>query len=612
MEDVKLQKGFIISVDEVDKMITPMDIINYFRAIWRQADDYWSERIEPDWNMNEDLYRDKFDVTDKMGWQRQTQVPIVDQLVTRITQFFTRTLVNTFERFVNVKHDNKQKQEAYTEIAKAILRDNRFAEELFPRGLAYSWLNALFITKTYFCTERESYPLWNEEEGRLEYQDEAISRVKIEVVPPRNIRLDPHGDQYIIEIVPDIPLHSFMDMGRKNNWTNIDYVKQNCLYGGATPSEDDPAEVQDTSNHLPTVDLHYVYTQALTDESGDLLCHDVYFIIADRDYVVDFGYNTGIKGKTPYTVHNPMMDVYGRYGRPYISKVRSLIKEYVNLLNLTSDSAILAGLGTHEVNRDLLDSHMAHTVTSDVEPGKLISKRGEGQLISSTYGNINSIQGLLQLLYFYDQQIQNHSYQTEFFDGQNTSRGRKTATEVQTKVQQSNTFFTDIATQIENLSIQPTVEKALFTYLLNMQDDTLKDLSENISDETVRGYFQGLDYAERLADIRGLTIEVKGISGRLQVQNNFNKVLQLLSVMANFGVTQGLTATKLIEKAFEVVDDTPDEFFDMEMLMQAEANMAGSEPSPEQQGVAGQSAQGMDQPPGAQVQRGIAEASPGV
>ena len=194
--------------------------------------------------------------------------------------------------------------------------------------------------------------------------------------------------------------------------------------------EDDVDSDKDNSNHLPTINLTYVYTKALTSEAGKLIAKDVCFVVVNDDYVVDFKYNYGVNGATPYTVHNPMLDVYGRYGRPYISKLRSLIKEYMNVVNLTSDHGVLTGLGTHEIDTSLLAPTQAHSVTSDLEPGKQLAKNGQGNLITSTYPQSGTLQGLLQLVYFLDQQIQNHSYQTEFFDGQNTSRGRKTATEI--------------------------------------------------------------------------------------------------------------------------------------------------------------------------------------
>lgn len=603
--ETKLQKGFTLN----GKKITPMAIMSYFWAIWQQSDEYFGEIIAPDWDRNDAMYRDRFDQPVKQRWQQEVTMPIVDQLVTRITQFFTRILVNTHEDFFTVKHDNKQKQQAYKELVKSILRDNKFAEEVFPTALSNAWLNALFITKTHFISEIETFPLLNAD-NELEYTEEVKSKVKIEVVAPRNMRLDPYGDQYTIEIVDRIPLNTFMDMARTNGWVNADKVKHDSLY--ATMASADGKYSKETtmeSNHLPLVDLYYVYTKALTDESGETLCKDVCFIIANKDYVLDLKYNMGVNGSTPYTVHNPMLDVYGRYGRPYISKLRSLIKQYMNAVNLAMDAGVLAALGTHEINTEAMHNQTAHTVTSDIDPGRLLPKRGEAKLLESTYPPNGALQAILQMIYFLDQQIQNHSYQTEFFDGQNTSRGRKTATEVNTKVQQTNTFFTDIATQIENYSIQPTVEKALHTYLLHMDDTMIKDLSVNISDENIRGYLLGLSYADRLQDIRNLQIEVKGMSGKIQLQNNFSKVLQLLSVLGNFGATQGLTATKLIEKGFEVVDDTPDEFYDMEVLTQVMSSMQQPQP-PQATGMPGQNAGGMEQPPAAQVSRQVADQAP--
>lgn len=604
MPDVKLQKGFSIN----DKIITPIAIMNYFWAVWDQSNSYFEDIIKPDWDRNEELYRDKFRQNPKQVWQSEVQIPVVDQLVTRITQFFVRTLVNTFEGFFQVKHADNKKAQAYTAILKAILRDNKYAEETFAEALAYAWTNALYCTKTYWCTEDETYP--SLENDTLSWNKQAVSKVKIEVINPRNIRLDPNGDQYIIEHQEDIPFHTFMRIGKKAGWSNLQYVKEAMFVADIDESD----AIDNTGGkYLPTVDIDYVYTKALTDEHGELLCEDVYFVVVNRDYVVDFGYNMGINGDTPYTVHNPMLDVYGRYGRPYISKLRSLIQQYVNVVNLMVDSAILSGLGTHELNRTLLDPAMAHTVTRDIDPGLLLSKRGDGKLLESTYPPNGVVQSILQVAYFFQQQIQEHSYQTEFFDGQNSSRGRKTATEIQTKTQMTNTFFTDIATQIENYSVKPTIEKALYTYLIHMDDPTTKDLAQTISDEAVRGYFLSLSHDERIQDIRELQIEVRGISGRLQTQNDFNKVVQLLSVLGNFGITQGLTQTKLIDKAFEVVDNTPDEFFDMDLLRQLQEQLANGQPTnapptqPGGAGLDGKVAGGSAQPPDAVMAKAMAE-----
>lgn len=118
----------------------------------------------------------------------------------------------------------------------------------------------------------------------------------------------------------------------------------------------------------------------------------------------------------------------------------------------------------------------------------------------------------------------------------------------------------------------------------------------------------------RIRDIRELQIEVRGISGRLQSQNDFNKVIQLLSVLGNFGVTQGLTQTKLIDKAFEVVDNTPDEFFDMDLLRQLQEQLANGQPTGQQPpgvpgsaGMDGKVAGGSEQPPDAQMAKRMAE-----
>lgn len=606
--DIKSQPMHKVS----GKSINPIDVIEYFNAIWLQSDSYFNEKIAPDWNMNDALYRDNFGIIKRISWQSECTAPVVDQLVTRITQFFTRIIVNTYEDFFVVNHKDEMKRKAYTEVLRAILRDNKFAATVFPRALSYAWLNALFITKTEYGRETQCYPLLNSETGKLDYTEEIVGRVNIRPVAPRNFRLDPVGDRYEIEIVPDVSLSEFMDMATTNKWANADKIKRELL----SPVEQPIDKKQDTivkSNHLPTVTLYYVYSQALTDRTGGTILKDCKFILANKEYLLHIDYNDGINGSTPYTVHNPMMDVYGRYGRPYISKVRSLIKQYINCLNLAMDAGVLSALGIHELNQAALSSASAHTVTADLEPGKMMIKTNEQDLIKSTYPPNNTMQAILQMLYVLDQLIQNHSYQSEFFTGAPTAKGRPTLGEVQIKTQQNNTFFTDIATQVENLSLQPTLEKALYTYLIHMDDTSNLRLLENIKDENVRGYIKTLPYADRIADIRQLQIEVKGMSGKIQRQNNFSKVIQLLGVLGNFpGANQALTVGKLIEQGFSVVDSTPDEFYDMDMLNNLMAATVGqmTQPTPGQPGMNGMVAGGMEQPPNATMAKESAEQNP--
>jgi hypothetical protein len=359
-----------------------------------------------------------------------------------------------------------------------------------------------------------------------------------------------------------------------------------------------------------------VYSKALTNKLGEVVLKDCEFVVANKEYVMHIDYNKGVNGRTPYTVHNPMLDVYGRYGRPYISKLRSLIKQYTNCLNLAMDAGILSALGIHEINTRVMNAATAHTVSADLEPGKLMLKNGEEDLIKSTFPPNGSLQSILQMLYMLDQLIQNYSYQSEFFTGQPTAKGRPTLGEVQIKTQQNNTFFTDIGTQVENLSLQPTLEKALFTFLIHMDTPSNLRLLENIKDQNVKGYIESLTYEDRIADIRTLQLEVKGMSGKIQRQNNFSKVIQLLGVLGNFpGANTALATAKLINEGFSVVDSTPDEFYDMDLLRNLmSANAAEQVPQPTGAtpvgGMNGQIAGGMGQPPNQQIAQESAMQNP--
>ena len=293
-------------------------IIKYFDSIFQEATNA-KVGIHTDWRENLSLYNDQYEFPNKLDWQTKARDPIIDNLVTRMSNFFTKILVSSDDDYYDVDHKESVKGDGLVDVAKAVFNDNNFPL-IFNDTFKTSLLTSPYINKVSYKFFLESFPTFNEQTGEFGTTEEKVGRTVIEAKDPFKVHLDPNGDSYIID-EDEIDLYAFEIMARANGWTNIDRL---IVESKKNTGSDDP-------NHRPTVKLFEVYTKAITSTTGALLEQNIHFIIAqvDSQKVVVFKEpNLLPRGKFPYVVGFPMKVVTGRYGRGYISKLKSIILAY--------------------------------------------------------------------------------------------------------------------------------------------------------------------------------------------------------------------------------------------------------------------------------------------
>lgn len=561
--------------------ITEKQAFDFFQAIWDESDKYFRSNVLPDWEMCDKLYHSDFIAPkDKLDWQAEVAIPVADSLVTRLVNFFTRILVSTNEDYFTIKHPNKDRQTAYKELLKARLRVAEFPNKAFHPSISRSLLNSVATFKVARVLEEVSYPTYDDESGVYGVVRETKASTTIEAPNPKNIRLDPLGNRYFIEICPKIPLSDFEEMGRLNGWKNIKNVTHKVVVEGESTKEERIAQ-EGESSFLRTVNLKVACAKVLTDADGRVLARDVKIYVANGKHVLWIEKNILPNGQFPYVAENPIATVFGRYGRSYISKLKSLIINYIEAINLSMDAFRLSALGIYEYNLEAASKDTSHLFTAKLEPGRFYPMVGSGG-IRGVFNNSLQSSAALQIVFFLDRELQNKSFQNEFFQGQPTAKGRPTLGEISIKTQESTAFFTDIATHLERNIITPVLYLTLVTDLIYLDDTRGSDLLENISDDAVRGLLKGLSFDERMEDVRNMTIEVTGISGKIKRLGNFNKLIQIMNVLGNIpGVLSAIRSDQLVKKLFEITDDTPDEIFDMQILPQLAQAMAAQQAAPQ-------------------------------
>ena len=279
-----------------------------------------------------------------------------------------------------------------------------------------------------------------------------------------------------------------------------------------------------------------------------------------------------------------MKVLQGRYGRGYITKLRSLLSSYVESMNLLLDAFTISTLGVYEVVTSNIESGKAHLFGS-VVPGRMYPVSAPNTINQVYNQSLNP--NAVNLLFTIDRLIQNRSFQNEFFQGQPTQKGRPTASEITTKTQETSNFFTDIASEIERSIIEPSLELLLHTELMYMDDDFHAPLFTEDDTDTSVIKLIGKTFNERMQIVKDARIQVRGVSGKVMKMGNFQKLMQIVNVIGNMPqVAQALDPAKFVQRIFESFDESPEDLLNMEMLQ----NVNQPQPQP-----------GAPQPPGSQA-----------
>jgi hypothetical protein len=572
------------------KKISEADIINYYSFIWKESNDYFTKFVLPEWEKNTSLYLDTYTFPNKLDWQAQTKEPIVDNLVTRMVNFFVRIVITAQDKYYDIDHKDTNKARAYSDIVNSVFVDQNFPT-VFGDCLRYALITSPYVCKVTYSLESEQYPTQDSKTGEFGTSEEITGRTRLVPIDPLNIRLDPTGDNYIIE-EQMMDLAEFVELARANSsidnpWRHVDDVRYSLTPQPAIPVTEwatgQPIQGSSRDVYKPRVCLHHVYTKYLTDSAGNVLDTNVHFIVANRKYLIYYDKNLLPNGMFPYVVGFPMKSIAGRYGRGYITKLRSLILSYLESLNLTLDAFLLSSLGIFEYLVDGVPHGFAHIFSAGLTPGRMYPVKAPNTVRRVYTQDIPQLS--LGIVFQLDKIIQNRSFQNEFFMGQPTVKGRPTASEVGIKSQETSGFFTDIASEIERTIIIPTLNLVLLTELIYMQDTYHVDLTGNIKSLDAYNAIKSMSFTDRINEFKQAKITATGISGRIRRAGAFQRYMQLLNIVGNIPqLANAIDWTKVVKNLFDDLDEAPDELINMALLAQTLGNQP-IEQGQEQPGV---------------------------
>ena len=532
--------------------VTSEEIINQIQNA-EQESSQARAGLEGDWGVWEDLYHLRFSSPDKADWQADIIVPEVYHKIQTIKSLMQGALLDPEKFFVLVKETEIFPKEQIRFIERWIQLSQKNAgllpallacwEEAFLLGTGFLKVSIEDTIRSRPGVEMEqiySDPQQAFEAAQMGMQtqrpvvatrDEVQSRIKCEKVHARHMFPDPYArnfyeGRYVIETayVDEEEIESRVRMGIYDSMEDI----------GQPEVESAPfdrfarLELEDAGRESRKRHRIQEYTGNIYDREGKIACRNWVVTVINGRAIARIGPNPIWSGKTRYICSTPIPYEGRVWGRSLVHADAAVEVEMKNLLDLMLDDTKYAVLGAFQIDEDQVTEPEPIT---GIEPGRTYHGRGEfikklmfPSQANSAWPAINYLQG-----------IGDKSTQVnEFAAGTPSSRGRPTATEVQSKTQSSTGHINNIARRLE----ENDVERALtliYEYLLQFGTDLDPEV------ETLVSEFGGpqvlLDPVQRfqLLDVP-FSIQVRGISMVANRESLWQRLMQLQELLMQTGL----------------------------------------------------------------------------
>ena len=281
------------------------------------------------------------------------------------------------------------------------------------------------------------------------------------------------------------------------------------------------SDIQDSSTALRKRDVVQEYTGNLYKD-GRLACRNWIVSIGNESRILRIGPNPIWNGASRYACCTPIPFAGRPWGESSVEADAVVEVEMKALLDLMIDDTKYAVLGAFQI--DETKNNDPEPITG-IEPGRTYN--GDGKFIDKlTFpSNANTAWPIMTHL----QGIGDKSAMVnEFAAGTPSSRGRPTATEVQSKTGSATGHIHNMARQIENEFIEPALH-LIYQYLLQFGDDLSPELDELAKDYGGASAMQ--DPVKRFAILDvPFRIQVRGISMLASREQLWQRLMQIVQM----------------------------------------------------------------------------------
>lgn len=528
----------------------------------RKAKDYvlaWKRQLETArtekkniWNECWQLYRGVEDWTDKEEWQSKIVIPKAWASVKQATNVIKRLLRMSLRpwQHESVNPDDivtAMRAEQMTDLVQAFMDKANYQDD-FAEGLESGFIMGLGVWKVWWglkprtVTKVQTVPVMGPQgvpipNKQVIRQEVLEGQLFVKAVDPYNFHWLPGSKLNrwagTIEQI-EIPRYELMRLAQAGVFP-LDKVKK------IQPKRINIQERQtflrfnerNTGAQGPNNDTGIV---TLTEYYGPLVLdgevkHEAWHVVlANDDVVLVNGENSFLHRKPPYVAFSPLALPFRTEGVGLIEMVRAIDKALSRLANLSVDTLMFRLMPVFEVQEDIYEN--PEDFETGLHPGKIFRKTTQGMGIPGitpvTFEDIS--QGAVQVQANLDRAHQEGALVSEIQQALPRYRGVQSATEIEMKGENQESFFGSMAADIEKQALTPLVEMA--TDLVMQYIDTANDPRVASILGVNADVLRGMSREEVLEMIQGdYKVKVTGISGQLEKAELLQNLVQFMNII---------------------------------------------------------------------------------
>lgn len=495
------------------------------------------------WDECWQLYRGLEDWSDKEDWQSKIVLPKVWASVKQVVNVLCRLLEVAPKPWLIEPYNSNDtleqlRGELNTELVKFFLDKANFAYE-FEVGLESGFVTGVGVWKLWWGMHpRVTVVQQLGPDGRPQLVKKTVQdgRLFIRAVDPYNFWWLPgstatHLVGTIEELeIPKWELLRMADAG----------VFEREVIEKLQPMQVDEAQKKEMFRHqerrsqsaateaLATIKLLEYYGPIVVDDQ--VIEEHGHVIIANDAVVLRCGRNEMWFDMPPYVMFSPLLVPFRTDGMGIVEMARALNKALNRITNMSVDTLMFKLAPMFEVNADVYEN--PEDLETGIVPGKILRKSVIGQMQPGiTPVPMEDISaGSVQVGAALDRYHQEAALVSEIQQSLPRWRGDQTATEIELKQQNQDTFFGALASSIEKNAVKPIIEMAMnlvFQFL-----DTANDPKVAAILGLDIGTFLGYSKEELFEIISGdYKIKVSGITDQLDKASMLQNLVQLMNII---------------------------------------------------------------------------------
>lgn len=342
---------------------------------------------------------------------------------------------------------------------------------------------------------------------------------------------DFYSGKFVIEetLVAEEDLQSKVDAGV---YDSLDDIGEPVSWDATRESRYRRTELSDSRALRRRQHLVQDFTGNIYDKDGRIVAENWIVTVVNERAIVRIGPNPLWRGKSRYICSTPIPYRGRPWGMPLCDADSRIQENLEKILNLMIDDAMYAVLGVFLLDESKCDEP---SMPEDIWPGKVY--RGREQFIQKIQfqTQINQLWPLYSKL----EGIGDSSTQiSEFVDGSPSSRGRPTATEVQSKTSAGTAFLHNVSRRLEENDLERALE-LLKDHILQFGGDTsdprVSALLQQFGGPMAAQWFQDDVTRFQTLDVP-CKLQVRGISMMMARSDLMQRLMQLLTLGQQLGI----------------------------------------------------------------------------